>query len=234
MWSARYAHGSSPAHANSAIARERTGVGVSGAVRWRTERSAVGTLVPSGGAPPGPVARRSRDSDGARLRGRRWKAEELGDSGFSGTQHRGDQRRQVEAALAGGAHDAGEDLLGVGAVAGAVAAAHLADDDGGPDGLFGAPVGGVKRGVPQEEEHGREFVGQVRREALGVFQRRRCVDQPTEAGVESAAGCGHPVLAQLSRVAAVAQVEAGPQDRLHLAGPGTVRIIFPELLAPLE
>ena len=78
--------------------------------------------------------------------------------------------------------------LGVGTVAGAVAAAHLADDHGGPDGLFGAPVGGVERRVPQEEEHGREFVGQVRREALGVVERRRCVDQPTEAGVESAAG----------------------------------------------
>ena len=161
-------------------------------------------------------------SDVGRLCGRRRKAEELGDGGFRGAQQRGDQRRQVEAALAGGAHDAGEHLLGVGTVAGAVAAAHLADDHGGPDGLFGAPVGGVERRVPQEEEHGRKFVGQVRREALGVVERRRCVDQPSEAGVESAAGCGHAVLAQLSRVAAVAQVEAGLQDRLHLAGPGIV------------
>ena len=98
----------------------------------------------------------------------------------------------------------------------------FADDHGGPDGLFGAPVGGVERGVPQEEEHGREFGGQVRREALGVVERRRCVDQPSEPGGESAAGRCHPVLAQCSRVAAVPQVEAGPQDRLHLAGPGTV------------
>ena len=98
----------------------------------------------------------------------------------------------------------------------------------------GAPVGGVERRVPQEEEHGREFVGQVRREALGVVERRRCVDQPSEAGVESAAGCGHAVLAQCSRVAAVPQVEAGPQDRLHLAGPGIVGMILPEVLAALE
>ena len=136
--------------------------------------------------------------------------------------------------LAGGAHDAGQDLLGVGAVAGAVAAAHLADDDGGPDGLFGAPVGGVERGVPQEEEHGREFGGQVRRETLGVVERRRCVDQPSEPGGESAAGRCHPVLAQCSRVAAVPQVEAGPQDRLHLASPGTVGMVLPQLLAALE
>ena len=67
-----------------------------------TERSAVGTL---------PVAA-ARRGDRSRfevvvrtlpaLRGRRRKAEELGDNGFGGAQHRGDQRRQVEAALAGG------------------------------------------------------------------------------------------------------------------------------------
>ncbi len=93
---------------------------------------------------------------------------------------------------------------------------------------------GVERGVPQEEEHGRELGGQVRREALGVSERRRCVDQPSEAGGESAAGRGHAVLAQLSRVAAVSQVEAGLQNCLHLAGPGIVGIIFPEVLAALE
>ena len=42
------------------------------------------------------------------------------------------------------------------------------------------------------------------------------------------------MLAQLSRVAAVAQVEAGLQDRLHLAGPGIVGMILPEVLAALE
>ena len=66
-----------------------------------TERSAVGTF---------PVAARRGDRsrfevvvrEVARLRGRRRKAEELGDDGFGGAQHRGDQRRQVEVALAGG------------------------------------------------------------------------------------------------------------------------------------
>ena len=42
-------------------------------------------------------------------------------------------------ALTGGAHDAGEHLLSIGAVAGAVATTHLAGDDSGPNGLFGAP-----------------------------------------------------------------------------------------------
>ena len=152
-------------------------------VRGATEHSAEGTLPGAAARRGGPVALRSRcPEEVARLCGRRRKAEQLGDGGFRGTQQRGDQRRQVEAALAGGAHDAGEHLLGVGTVAGAVAAAHLADDHGGPDGLFGAPVGGVERGVPQEEEHGREFVGQVRREALGVVERRRCVDSAERGG----------------------------------------------------
>ena len=33
------------------------------------------------------------------------------DDGTGGAQHRGDQRRQIEMALTGGAHDAGEHLL---------------------------------------------------------------------------------------------------------------------------
>ena len=49
-------------------------------------------------------------AEGRGVRGRR----------FRGAQQRGDRRRQVEAALAGGAHDAGEHLLGVCTVARAV------------------------------------------------------------------------------------------------------------------
>ena len=91
----------------------------------------------------------------------------------------------IEAALTGGTHDGREHLLGVGALAGAVAAAHLADDHRGADGLFGPPVGGVYRGVAQEEEHGREFGGEMLGEALGVLQRRRRVDQPTRCRASS-------------------------------------------------
>ena len=103
------------------------------------------------------VVRRLDRCRAAAQRGRRRKVESVGDDRVGGAQHRGEQRRQVEVSLACGAYDAGEDLLGVGALAGAVAAAHLADDDGGPDGLFGAPVGGVDRRVPQEREDGAEF-----------------------------------------------------------------------------
>ena len=97
-----------------------------------------------------------------------------------------------------------------------------------------APVGGVDSGVPQEEEHGEEFGDQVIGQTHRVLQRRRGVNQPTEPGDESAAGRRHTVLAQLSRVAAVVQVEAGLQGRLHPAGPSTVGMILPELPAPSE
>ena len=132
--------------------------------------------------------------------------------------------------MACGAYDAGEDLLGVGALSGAVAAAHLADDDGGPDGLFGAPVGGVDRRVPQEREDGAEFAGQVRGEALGVVVRRRVVDQPAEPGEQSAAGGGQTVGAQTAGVAPVAQREAGLQGVPHLSGPPAVGMILEQML----
>ena len=122
--------------------------------------------------------------------------------------------------MAGSAQDTGQYLLGVGALAGAVAAADLASDHGGSDGLLGAPVGGVDRRVAQEEEHGRKFVGQVLGEALGVGQRRRRVDQPAEPGGQSAAGRRQTVFADVAGVAAVPQGEAILQDRLHLAGQG--------------
>ena len=132
--------------------------------------------------------------------------------------------------MAGGAYNAGEDLLGVGALAGAVAAAHLTGDDGGPDGLFSAPIGGVDRRVPQKGEDGGEFDGQVGGEALGVVQRRRVVDQPAEPGEQSAAGGGQTVVAQGAGVAPVAQREAGLQGVLHLAGPPAVGMILQQML----
>ena len=154
-----------------------------------------------------------------------------GNDRLPGAQHLGDQPGQVEAALTGGAYDAGQDLLGVGALAGAVAPAHFADDHRGPDGLFGPPVGGVYRRVAQEEEHGREFGGQMVGEALGVGNPRRGVDESAEPGLEPAADRGEAVLAHLSGVAAVAGGEAGPQDRQDRRAPGTPGVAFPQFPA---
>ena len=103
-------------------------------------------------------------------------------------------------------------------------------DDGGPDGLSGAPVGGVDRRVPQKGEDGREFVGQMRGEALGVVQRRRVVDQPADLGEQSAAGGGQAVVAQVAGVAPVAQREACPQGVLYLTGPLAVGMVIKQML----
>ena len=120
--------------------------------------------------------------------GGRRQGEGFGHDRFGGAEHRGEQGAGVELALAGGAHDAGQDLPGVGSAPGAVAAADLAGDHRGADGVFGPPVGGVEGRVAQEEEHGLEFAGQVPGEALGGGQRRRGVDQPAEPGFEPSAG----------------------------------------------
>ena len=169
-----------------------------------------------------------------RLRGRRREPESLGNGGLAGAQHLGRQHRQVEAALTDGTHHGREHLLSVGALAGAVAAAYLADDHRGPDGLFGPPVGGVDRRVPQEEEHGGEFVGKVLGEALGVFQRWRRVDQPTEPGLEPAAERVETVSGQLAVPAAVPKVEAGLENGLDLRAPRTVGVLLLQFLATLK
>ena len=70
--------------------------------------------------------------------------------------------------------------------------------------------------------------------ALGVVQRWRCVNEPTEPGYESAADRCQTVLAQLAVVAAVTHGKARLQDRLHLPGPETVRMIFLQFLASSE
>lgn len=62
----------------------------------------------------------------------------------------------------GGAQHAGEHVLTVGAAGGAIpAATHLAGDDGGPEGLLGAPIGGVQGGVEEKAEDGVEFGDEV-------------------------------------------------------------------------
>ena len=72
-----------------------------------------------------------------------------------------------------GAEDRGEHLLGVCAADGAIAAAaHLARDDSGPQGVLGAPVRGVKRGLEKEAEDGVEFGREMRGEAP-------CIGEPT-------------------------------------------------------
>ena len=153
---------------------------------------------------------------------------------MAGAEHRGDQRGEVELPLVSCPNDAGEHLLGVGSVAGAVAATDLARDDGGADGLFGAPVGRVDGRVPEKGEHGGELGVEMRSEALGVVERRGRVDEATEAGEQAATDRGQSVVGQRPVVAAVAQGEPGLQDGFHLTGPGVVGMVVPKILATPE
>ena len=87
-----------------------------------------------------------------------------------------EDRGSVQVALLRRAEDTGEDLLGDGAPGGAIATRHLAIDDGRPQGLFRAPVGGVDRGIEEKAEEGGEFDAEMRGEA--AHGARRQLDLP--------------------------------------------------------
>ena len=88
-------------------------------------------------------------------------------------QERDEHVGGIEAALIGGAEHTREDLLAVGAAGGAIAAAaHFARDDGGPQRVFGAPIGGVERRVEEKAEDGVEFDDEMLLKAAHRGSRR--------------------------------------------------------------
>ena len=134
--------------------------------------------------------------------------------------------------LVGRPDDAAEHLLGVRAVATAIAAADLPGDDGGPDGLLGAPIGGVDRRVPKESEHRGEFDGQMSGESFGRLQRRRLGDQSSESGEQSAAGGCQTMVAQTPRIAPITQLKSGLQDSFHPDGPPATWVVALQVPCP--
>ena len=72
--------------------------------------------------------------------------------GLAAPSHGSEQRGEVELPLVSRSYDAGEDLLGVGVVAGAIAITDFPGDHRGAYGVFRAPVGRVDRRVPEEGE----------------------------------------------------------------------------------
>ena len=89
--------------------------------------------------------------------------------------------------------DTGEDLLGVGAPGGAIATRHLAIDDGRPQGLFRAPVGGVDRGIEEKAEEGGEFDAEMCGEAAHGRQRADVIERRVQPRRDMAAGDRGPV-----------------------------------------
>ena len=137
-------------------------------------------------------------------------------------------------ALTRGADHTREDLLGPRAAGRAIPATNLAIDDGGTDGVFGAPVGGVHVGGPQEGEHGRTLAVEVGGEALGRRQGGRRVDEPAEAGEQAPMGHSEAMLGDRLRVAPIAEREGVGEDGLHARRPGAPRMVGAERATPTE
>ena len=127
-----------------------------------------------------------------------------------------------------------EDLLGPRAAGRAIPATDLAIDDGGADGVFGAPVGRVHVGGPQEGEHGRELAVEMGREALGRGQGGRRVDEPAQAGEQAPIGHGEPLIGDRLRIAPIAEREGVGEDGLHAGRPGAPRMVGVEQTTPAE
>ena len=194
----------------------------------RTARSREGRLPALPVVVPGAVAR-------ADSRGRRRALEQVGDGGSGGPQHRGEDRRQVEAPLTGRAHDAGQHLLGVGAVAGARLPPHtLRVTTAGRMACSARQLVASTDGSHKNRNTAGNRWPSVRRSAWRrpIAGGRRSGDRAP--GFESAAGRRQAVRAQCACVAAAAQVEAGLEDRLHLRGPGTAGMVILELRAAPE
>ena len=149
------------------------------------------------------------------------------DGGDARSQEVGDRGMGVKLALCGGADEGGEDLLGVCAPPGAIAAADFAGDDSGADGLLGAPVGGVDGGVAQKADKQRSpFGAEVVGEASNVGEWFRMDDAFGEAGGQH----GERLVARGGRARAgaelVAQAEGLLQRGLDLDVPTGAELVL--------
>jgi hypothetical protein len=87
-------------------------------------------------------------------------------------QQGGDHGVCIEVTLLRGPQNAGQDLLRLGALWGAIAAAvHLPRDHRRTNRLFGAPVRGVEGGIDEEAEDRGQLGHQMACEALHVRKR---------------------------------------------------------------
>src|SRR5438552_12871898 len=119
--------------------------------------------------------------EGARPSGRwcRTGQQQVGDDRTGAALQRNEEHERVTVLLDGGPQDAGDDRLGGGAARRAVAATHLAGDDGGPDSLFGLPVGGLDVGAAHASEERGPLGAQVLQEAavrrIGHAPRKQAI-----------------------------------------------------------
>src|SRR5215210_41161 len=88
-------------------------------------------------------------------------AEPSDDAGVRGPGVVDQEGDGVGTLLVGGAQERHEPALGLGSPVGAVAAPHLAVDDGGPDALLASPVGGVDAVDGEEAQEGGPLVAEM-------------------------------------------------------------------------
>ena len=156
------------------------------------------------------------------------------DSGVWRAEERGDHVVGIALTLDGGADDRGEHLLCLGPLPGAVAAADLAGDDSGADGLFGAPVGGVHGGVAQEGEQRGPFGAEVSGEALDGGQVSRPDQPPGEAVGERVEGLADAGGRQPAGAGLVAQAEGLLQCGLDVGDDAAARMVLAQRAAPAQ
>jgi len=126
-----------------------------------------------------------------------------------------------------GAEDAGENLLTVGAAACAIAAAaHLAGDYGRAQRVFGAPVGGIERGIEKEAEDRVEFVVEMRGEAAGLSESTGpVIEQAVEPIDIGAARDGETVIRHGADRVTSAGGERGAQQVIDVRCKRMMRIV---------
>jgi hypothetical protein len=103
------------------------------------------------------------------------------------------------------------------ALSAAIAAADLASDDRGAEGMFGPPVGCINQiRLEQEREDGGEFDGQMRGKMAGDSRRPGSIDERIELIHEMSASDSQAMGRDASVLIAVAHAERVLQQSLHV------------------
>ena len=149
------------------------------------------------------------------------------DGGRRGAKQRDEESRGIEPALMGRSEHRGEHLLGLCAARGAVAAAtHLPGHDGGAEGLFSAPIGGIERRIKEEAEDRVKLDDEMRLKPLHLHvSTRRPREQAAEALDQLPTRDGEAVSGDRAAVITLPRGERGLEDRFDRGDKRLLRIV---------
>jgi hypothetical protein len=100
--------------------------------------------------------------------------------------------------------------------------------DGGAQGLFGAPIGGVDRRVEQEGKDRRVFDREMRGEAFSEAAATRLIDEAIEPILEMPAGDGYAMARHHALAPAVAHAQRLPEDHPDPRREGALPVVADE------